>query len=174
MFIIRFLIIIAELIICYVLQGSVWSSFNVNYAVPDMLMVVVVAVAYMKGSNTGIFYGFCAGMLLDLTYGTHLGYFALLYLLSGFFAGLFHKIYRKDDNVTPLLVTAACVFIEQSAYYVTEYMVRGRLEYGFYLINFILPKIVFTVLIASVLYKLVQLSISWSIRFGKRNLSNYD
>ena len=51
MFIIRFLIIIAELIICYVLQGSVWSSFNVNYAVPDMLMVVVVAVAYMKGSK---------------------------------------------------------------------------------------------------------------------------
>lgn len=174
MFIVRFIIIIVELLVCYVLQSSVWSSMTLNNVVPDLLMVVVVAVAYLKGSNAGIIYGFCAGLLLDLTYGTHLGFFALLYLLMGCLAGTVHKFYRKDDNITPLLIIAACIFFSQSAYYVIEFMLRGRLEYGFYFINIILPKIVYTVLIASVLYKLVQLSISWSVRFEERRIRNYD
>lgn len=174
MFIVRFIIIISELIICYVLQGSFPSSLAVNNVVPDLLMVVVVAAAYMKGSNAGIIYGFCAGMLLDLTYGTHLGFFALIYLLMGCLAGFVQKIYRKDDNITPLLVIAVCVFFSQSAYFVTEFMLKGRLEYGFYLTNIILPKIIYTVLIASVLYKLIQLSIAWSVRFEERSIKNYD
>lgn len=165
MFIVRFFIIILEIIICYVLQGSVWSNLSANNIVPDLLMVVVVAAAYMKGSNAGIIYGFFAGILLDLTYGTHLGYFALLYLLMGCLSGFAHKIYRRDDHITPLLLISVCVFLSQSAYYVTEFMLRGRLEYGFYFANVILPKIVYTILIASVLYKLIQLSIAWSVRF---------
>lgn len=174
MFIVRFIIIILELLACYILQGSVWSNFALNNVVPDLLMVVVVAAAYMKGSNAGIIYGFCAGIILDLTCGTRLGYFALLYLLSGFIAGFFHRLYRKDDNITPLLITAGCIFLNQSAYYITEFMIRGRLDYGFYFINIILPKMIYTVLIASVLYKLIQLSISWSIRFEERKIRNYD
>ena len=109
--IIRFLIIIFELIICYVLQSSVCGNFTLNHTMPDLMMIIVVTVAYLKGSNAGILYGFCAGMILDLTYGTHLGFGALLYLLAGFLAGLFHKFYRKDDNITPLrppLLTIAC------------------------------------------------------------------
>lgn len=174
MFIVRFIIIIIELLVCYVLQSSVWSSMTINNVVPDLLMVVVVAVSYIKGSNAGIIYGFCAGLLFDLTYGTHLGFFALLYLLMGSLAGTAHKFYRKDDNITPLFFIAVCIFLSQSVYYVTEFMLRGRLEYGFYLVNIILPKIVYTVLIASVLYKLVQLSISWSVRFEERSIRNYD
>jgi len=171
MFIVRFFVIIAELIVCYVIQGS---GIAVNNVVPDLLMVVVVAVSYMKGSNTGIFYGFCAGMLLDLTYGTHLGYFALIYLMMGFLSGIAHKIYRKDNNIVPLIIVAICIFLSQSVYYVTEYMLRGSLEYGFYFANIILPKMVYTVLIASILYKLIQLSISWSLRFEEHNIRNYE
>ena len=174
MVIIRFFIIISELILCYVLQGSVWNGLTSSNVVPDLLMVVVVAVAYIKGSNAGIIYGFFAGMLLDLTYGSFLGYFALLYLLMGCLAGFAQKLYRKDDNITPLLVIAVCIFFSQSAYYVTEFMLRGRLEYAFYFVNIILPKIICTVLIASVLYKLIQLSIAWSIRFEERSVRNYD
>ena len=174
MFIVRFIIIILELLVCYVLQSSVWNSLSISQVIPDLVLVVVVAAAYMKGSNAGIVYGFFAGMLLDLTNGTHLGYFALLYLLMGFVAGIPHKFYRKDDNITPLLSTALCVFLSQSVYYVLEYMLRGRYNYGFYLTHIILPKTICTVLIAAVLYKLVQLSIHWSIRFEERSLGNYD
>ena len=172
--IIRFLIIIVELIVCYVLQSSVCGHFTLNHTMPDLMMVIVVAVAYIKGSNAGILYGFCAGMILDLTYGTHLGFGALLYLFAGFLAGVFHKFYRKDDNITPLLLIAACIFLQLNIYYVTEFVIQGKAEYGFYLKNIMLPKMVYTVLIGSVLYKLCQLSISWSIRLDERNLKYYD
>lgn len=171
--IIRFLIIIVELIVCYVLQSSVCGHFTLNHTMPDLMMVIVVAVAYIKGSNAGILYGFCAGMILDLTYGTHLGFGALLYLFAGFLAGVFHKFYRKDDNITPLLLIAACIFLQLNIYYVTEFVIQGKAEYGFYLKNIMLPKMVYTVLIGSVLYKLCQLSISWSIRLDERNLKYY-
>mgnify|MGYP003288900925 FL=1 len=166
--IIRFLIIIFELIICYVLQSSVCGNFTLNHTMPDLMMIIVVTVAYLKGSNAGILYGFCAGMILDLTYGTHLGFGALLYLLAGFLAGLFHKFYRKDDNITPLLLIAACLFLQLNVYYITEFVIQGKAEYSFYLMNIMLPKIVYTVLVGSVLYKLCQLSIYWSIHLEER------
>ena len=174
MFIVRFIIILVELIVCYVLQSSVLGSLAINNTVPDLLMIVVVSVAHIKGGNAGIIYGFIAGMILDLTYGTHLGYFALLYLLMGFFAGIPHRFYRTDDNITPLLISAICVFFSQSIFYVTEFMLRGRLNYRFFLSDIILPKMVYTVLIGAVLYKLVQVSIQWSIRLEERNRKNYD
>lgn len=174
MFVVRFIIIIVELIVCYVLQSSVWGSLAINNTVPDLLMIVVVSVAYIKGGNAGIIYGFIAGMLLDLTYGTHLGYFALLYLFMGFFSGIPHRFYRKDDNITPLFVSAICVFFSQSIFYITEFMLRGRLNYSFFLSHIILPKMVYTILLGSVLYKLIQVSIQWSIRLEERNIRNYD
>lgn len=171
---IRFLIIIVELIVCYVLQSSVGGRFTLNHTVPDLMMVIVVTVAYLKGSNAGILYGFCAGIILDLTYGTHLGFGALLYLFAGFLSGLFHKFYRKDDNLTPLLLIAACVFMQLNVYYITDFVIQGKSEYGFYLINIMFPKMVYTVLVGAVLYKLCQLSIYWSIRLEERNLKHYD
>lgn len=174
MFIIRFIIIIFELILCYILQSSVWNSLTLNNAVPDLLMIVVVSVAYIRGSNAAIFYGFCAGMILDLTYGTHLGYFALIYLLCGFLSGLFHRFYRKDDNITPLLLISVCVLISQSIHYLIEFMLRGRCDYSFYLNNLIMPKLVYTVFVAAILYKLLQLSIIWSVSIKERRVREYD
>lgn len=164
----------AELLACYILQTSVLTGLSINNVVPDLLMIVVVAIAYIKGSNAGIIYGFFAGILMDLTYGNLLGYFALIYMFCGFFCGVAQRFYRKDDNITPLILCASSVFLSQSVLYVTEFMLRGRLEYGFYFVNIILPKMIYTVLVAALLYKLIQLSVLWSIRYEKRDIRNYD
>ena len=95
-------------------------------------------------------------------------------LFAGFLSGLFHKFYRKDDNLTPLLLIAACVFMQLNVYYITDFVIQGKSEYGFYLINIMFPKMVYTVLVGAVLYKLCQLSIYWSIRLEERNLKHYD
>ena len=164
----------AELLACYILQTSVLTGLSINNVVPDLLIIVVVAIAYIKGSNAGIIYGFFAGILMDLTYGNLLGYFALIYMFCGFFCGVAQRFYRKDDNITPLILCASSIFLSQSILYVTEFMLRGRLEYGFYFVNIILPKMIYTVLVAALLYKLIQLSILWSIRYEKRDIRNYD
>ena len=174
MFFVRFIIIMAELLACYILQTSVLTGLSINNVVPDLLIIVVVAIAYIKGSNAGIIYGFFAGILMDLTYGNLLGYFALIYMFCGFFCGVAQRFYRKDDNITPLILCASSIFLSQSILYVTEFMLRGRLEYGFYFVNIILPKMIYTVLVAALLYKLIQLSILWSIRYEKRDIRNYD
>lgn len=174
MFFVRFIIIMAELLACYILQTSVLTGLSINNVVPDLLMIVVVAIAYIKGSNAGIIYGFFAGILMDLTYGNLLGYFALIYMFCGFFCGVAQRFYRKDDNITPLILCASSIFLSQSVLYITEFMLRGRLEYGFYFVNIILPKMIYTVLVAALLYKLIQLSVLWSIRYEKRDIRNYD
>lgn len=174
MFIVRFIIIISELIICYVLQTSAWTGLTLNNAVPDLLMIVVVSVAYIKGSNAGIIYGFTAGMILDLTFGSLLGYFALIYALCGFLSGQLHRIYRNDDYLTPIISSAICVLLSQSFYFFTEYKLKGRLDYSFYFPHVILPKIIYTILVSAIIYKLIQLSILWSIRLEERKAKNYD
>ncbi len=162
--IVRFVIVIIELVICYLLQNIIKVHLPYASVSPDMLLVIVVGCAFMFGSNAGMVYGFIAGLLLDLTTGSPLGFAAAFYMFLGFLAGIFRKFYRKDDNVMPLVLTAAGEFLYLSFFYVINFMTRGRQSYTFLLKNMILPRITLTVLIAVFLYKLCQVSIVWSKR----------
>ena len=57
---------IVELIICYLLQHTVFSWLSISSIVPDLIVVLVVAVAYQKGKVAGIFIGIAGGLMLDL------------------------------------------------------------------------------------------------------------
>lgn len=162
--IVRFLIILIELIICYILQSSVFINLSFVAVIPDLVMVIVVTMAYMRGSNAGILYGFCAGLLLDVVNGNHFGLYALLYLCIGFLCGFANRFYRKDNNVLPLALVVVAEFICLSVYYLFEHFMRGSMTYSFYLNYQMLPKITYTVFLAVFLYKLCQISISWSLR----------
>lgn len=52
--IVRFLIILIELIICYILQSSVFINLSFVAVIPDLVMVIVVTMAYMRGDRKSV------------------------------------------------------------------------------------------------------------------------
>ena len=62
-----------------VIQTALFPSLRVWGAVPDLLLVATVAVAYERGAETGAVFGFVAGVAIDLFLSSPLGVSALTF-----------------------------------------------------------------------------------------------
>lgn len=160
----RFLIITTELLICFLLESMVAVHLPFHNIVPDLLVIIVVGCGWMFGSNQGMLYGFIAGLLIDFSSDTPLGFAAVLYVLIGFFAGLFRKFYKRSDCVTPLIIVAFTEIVYMTFYYLINFLTKGHSQYSVFLQGKILPRVTLTVLLAVFIYKLFQLSLNWTKR----------
>jgi rod shape-determining protein MreD len=72
-----------------VLQTTVFSTgLRVFGVVPDIGLVLTVAIAYQQGSERGAAFGFAAGLAIDLFLDTPIGLSALSFALVGYGVGV--------------------------------------------------------------------------------------
>ena len=151
---IRIILVFLELILCFLLQSTVMPAISLAGVVPDLLMILVITVAYTRGRVAGMFTGFAAGLLTDVCFNNMVGLCALFYLCIGYLAGYSQKIYDERDYMLPMLMITAGEFLYSFAYYVAYFLLRSRTEFGYYFLHLILPRMVYTVLAAAALYPL--------------------
>ena len=149
---IRIAVVFLELIFCFLLQSTVMPAVSLAGVVPDLLLIVVITVAYTRGRLPGMFTGFAAGLLTDFCFGEMVGLCALFYLCIGYLAGYSQKIYDERDYWFPMLMMAVGEFLYSFVYYVAYFLLRSRTEFGYYFLHLILPRMVYTVLFAALLY----------------------
>lgn len=149
---IRIAVVFLELILCFILQSTVMPAISLAGVVPDLLLIVIITVAYTKGRIAGLLTGFAAGLLTDVCFHEIVGVCALVYLCIGYVAGYSQKIYDERDYMLPMLMMAVGGFLFSFAYYVIYFLLRSKTEFGYYFIHLILPRMVYTVLAAAVLY----------------------
>ncbi|MDO4619754.1 MAG: rod shape-determining protein MreD [Lachnospiraceae bacterium] len=150
----RKLIIFLLVWICFILQTTVFSTLTFFTAAPNVLIILTVSIGFMQGRTEGLLTGFLCGLLVDLFYGKIFGFFALVYLLVGYFCGRYSKIYFDEDVKIPLLLTGAGELFLNLMIYIGQFMLRGRTDFGGYLKGVILPETVSTLLAAIILYRL--------------------
>ena len=165
--IIRGIAVFIQILLLYLMQTSVFTSFALAGVVPDLLLIPVVAIAFTRGSNKGMATGFVCGLMIDLTYSSFIGLFALMYLLIGFLTGFAHKIYDENDYTIPVILISVSELIYNLLYYVFFYFLNGKLNFGFYLYRFMIPKVIYTVLISLILYRLFNLENIFFKRFDR-------
>lgn len=151
---VRIVIVLLQLLLCFLLQSTVMPAFSMAGVVPDLLLILVITVAYTRGRIAGMLTGFAAGLLTDACFGDLVGLCALFYLCIGYAAGFSRKIYDERDYMIPMLMMVAGEFLYSFAYYVARFLLRSRTEFGYYFIHLILPRMVYTVLAAALLYPL--------------------
>ena len=78
----RFIITAVTVLLCFLLQTTIFQGIALAGEVPNLILIVVVAVAYMRGRKEGMYVGFASGMLVDLIYGDLIGMNAVLLVLS--------------------------------------------------------------------------------------------
>lgn len=111
----------AILFVVAVLQVSAFSSISTVGGGPNVLLVTLVSIAFLRGAVTGAVAGFAAGLVVDLaTLGT-LGLTALLLTLTGYWAGRYGETTGRARAHAPLAATvAATLFVEFGGYALTS------------------------------------------------------
>lgn len=153
----RIIIYFIEIILCFVIQSSMFHYIALAGIMPNLLLILVVSTAYMRGKMPGLLVGFFSGLLVDFVFGNLIGLYALLYMLIGYCIGYVHRYYSNEDYTLPILLIAAGDFVYGFFYYVIEFLLRGRLNFLYYLRRFIVPEIIYTVAVSILLFKLLHM-----------------
>ncbi len=154
----RLIVYTIEIVILFVIQSSSYHYFQMADIMPNLLLILVVSTAYMRGRSTGMVLGFFSGLLVDLMFGSYIiGLYALLFLLLGYLMGFTNKIYSEDDYTLPIVFIGISDLIYSFFYYVFEFLLRGRLHFLFYLRRIIIPEIIYTIAVSILLYKLLHM-----------------
>ncbi len=149
----RFIIQLIIILICFLFQTSVFRFLDLAGIVPNLLLIPTVSFGMMRGRKEGMLVGFCSGLLMDIFYGSIIGPYALLYMYLGYINGFFHRVYYMEDILLPMLMVGANDLVFNLLVYVFAYLLRNRLEFGFYFIHVILPELIYTMVITLIIYK---------------------
>lgn len=152
----RILVYLIEIIILYVIQSTGFQYMELAGVVPNLLLILVVSTAYMRGRIDGLLVGFACGLLVDLIFGNVIGLYGIFYMLIGYVIGYLHRYYSNDDFTLPLFFIGISNIVYGFFYYVFEFLLRGRLNFGYYFSHYILPETIYTVAVSVLLYKLLH------------------
>lgn len=150
------LVSIALIIICFLLQSTLFTQFSIGGIVPNLLIIVTVSLGFLLGKKSGIAVGFICGMLVDLFFGSIIGLYTLIYMYVGYVNGLFKKIIFPEDIKLPLVLIIGSDLSYNLICYFFLFLLRGKFHFLFYFSHVIIPEIVYTSIIACLLYPLIH------------------
>lgn len=142
------------ILFCFLLQTTLFRSLAFAGIGPNLLIVLTSAFGFMRGEKEGLLIGFFSGLLCDIFFADMLGFYALVYMYIGFLNGKFSKIFYPEDIKLPLALITVSDLSCGMVCYVLLFLLRGRLNFLFYLRTVILPETVYTIVVTCLLYPL--------------------
>ncbi len=93
---VRYLGIVVLMLVVLLLQRTVLASLDIPFGTPDLLAIVVAAVALQTGPAIGSFTGFVAGFGADLLSDHAMGRLAAVLCIVGYLVGLLRQDAEKS------------------------------------------------------------------------------
>lgn len=91
-------------VVCVLLQTTLFTHLEIDGVGPDLGLVAVLALAYDDGAEPGAWFGFVMGLAVDLFLTTPFGLSALTYAITGYAVGVFQAgMVRRPPAIAPLL-----------------------------------------------------------------------
>jgi rod shape-determining protein MreD len=94
------------LFLAVVVQVTVMGSIQILNGTPNLVLVLLLTIALLRGSVFGAIGGFWAGFLLDTAYLETLGVTSLLLTLAGYWIGRYGETTGRDRAHAPFLSVA--------------------------------------------------------------------
>lgn len=163
------LICIFFVIICFLLQCTVFPSLALGGIIPNLMIVVTASYGFMRGRKAGLLVGFFSGLLMDIFFSDILGFYALIYMYIGYLNGVFRKMFYPEDIKLPIALIVGSDFLYSLVIYILTFFLKGRFRFLYYLLNIIIPEMVYTIIVTCVLYPLlllVESRLEWKEKEG--------
>lgn len=142
-------------ILCFVLQTTVFKGIAFGGIVPNLMIILTASFGLIRGERTGLIFGFFCGLLSDIFFGSVIGLNAMIYMYIGYANGKFNKLFFPENIKLPMALILVSDLVYGFAYYVILFLMRGRFHFTYYFIHIILPETVYTILVTLILYPLV-------------------
>ena len=142
-------------IVSFILQTTIFRIIDLGGITPNLLMIMTASIAFIKGDRAGLLSGFFCGLLVDIFFGTYLGFFALIYMYIGFIVGKLHIIFFSQNVAIPIVVITISDIIFGFICYVLMFLFRTKFNIGYYMMTVILPEAVYTAIIAIFYYPII-------------------
>lgn len=139
----------------FFLQYGIFANSPLIDTVPNVLLIITVSFGFMKGKTQGMVIGLFCGLIMDIASMGAVGFHMIIYIILGYINGAFHQWMYSDYIVFPLIVTTFSSFLYGIYIYTFQFLIRNRLDFVFYLLHVILPEIIYTVVLTSVIYQLL-------------------
>ena len=151
----RFLFNFIFVILSFILQTTVFRVIDFGGITPNLLIIFTVSTGFIKGDKPGLLTGFFCGLLVDIFFGTYIGFFALIYMYIGFLVGKLHDIFFTQNLVIPIFIISLSDFVFGFICYVLMFLFRTKFNIGYYMTTTIIPEVVYTALVSIFYYPFI-------------------
>ncbi|MFV0464894.1 MAG: rod shape-determining protein MreD [Lachnospiraceae bacterium] len=163
----RNLTVAAIIIICFLLQTTVFQALSFATISPNLMIIVTSSFGFMRGKKEGMVIGFFCGLLIDIFFGNLVGLYALVYMYIGYVNGLFRTMFYPEDIKLPIILISVSDIICNLSIFIFQFLLRGKFNFFFYLKSIILPELVYTILVTVFLYFII-LRINHKLEMGEK------
>jgi rod shape-determining protein MreD len=146
----------ALLLFAALVQVSIASAIEVAEGHPDVVLVLVVSIALLRGPVFGAFIGFWAGLVLDVASLETLGLTSLLLTLAGYFAGRLGDVTTKSSPHPSLVAVGLGTVGVALGSAVLHFMLGSTLSPNEFFVGVLLPSIALNLLLAYPVYGLCR------------------
>ena len=120
------------LIVCFILQCTVFQVLSLASVSPNLLLVITSSLGFMRGEREGLLVGFFSGLLTDIFFG------------------------NDEDIKLPMIWIALSELIYGLSVYFFMFLMRSKFEFPFYFTHIILPELIYTVVLTIVIYRPIR------------------
>jgi rod shape-determining protein MreD len=139
-----------------VLQVTIVGTIGILGGSPDLVLVMLVAIALTQGSIFGAVSGFWAGLLLDIASVGTLGFTSLLLTLAGFWIGRYGETTGRDRAHAPLLSVGVVTALYAVGAVILHFMLREPASARVALIDALPASVALNLLLAFPVFSLVR------------------
>lgn len=113
----RFLAMGTMVLLAVALQSTLLARLTLLGVIPQLVLVVVVSLAYLEGPRVGLVVGFAGGLLQDLLLPQSIiGLTAFVYILVGYGVGSLRQFAPGESVWSPVLAVALASAVAEFGY----------------------------------------------------------
>jgi rod shape-determining protein MreD len=139
-----------------ILQVTIFSQLDILGGYPDVVLLVLVAVALLRGSIYGAAAGFFAGLIVDTANLGTLGVTSLLLTIAGYWIGRYGETTGRDRGHAPYVSVAVATILVQFGALILHYLLGDPVSAKAVLIETLPPKVALNLLLTLPVYALTR------------------
>ncbi|WP_130836926.1 rod shape-determining protein MreD [Lachnoclostridium sp. Marseille-P6806] len=143
------------IVLFFIVQTSVGRYFAIGGVTPNLMILLTASLSLVYGDSRGLVIGFFCGLLCDIFFSEYLGVYALIYAFTGYLCGKFERLIYPDDLKLPLIAILGSDFVYGFLCYVFLFLINGRFFFRSFMLQCVLPEMLYTLLFALPLYPLL-------------------
>jgi len=149
---VRLLLLLLLMGLAIFFQVTLLNFFPVFGVKPDLVLIIVVFNAFLKGSREGALVGFLGGIFVDLATGSYIGMNALALMIVGYLVGFTESKIYKDSSIIVIFMVWMAAFLDQLLTYILLYSMNVQISPGVALLRVMLPAATYTAVLVPLFY----------------------